>query len=156
MNVAYDQPVDVQLNRHEEDYKKPKSVYKPFSGGGQRLGSPVPGADSSSASAPIQSSAGPSSAQTTSQPPQVDVNPALPTLSLRIQLADGTRLPARFNTTHSIGDVYDFIARASPDSSTRAWVVATTFPSKEHTDKSAVLGELEEFKRGGVAVQKWV
>ncbi|KFY99289.1 hypothetical protein V498_00872 [Pseudogymnoascus sp. VKM F-4517 (FW-2822)] len=156
MNVAYDQPVDVQLNRHEEDYKKPKTVYKPFSGGGQRLGSPVPGAGSSSASAPIQSSAGPSSAQTTSQTPQVEVDPALPTLSLRIQLANGTRLPARFNTTHSIGDVYDFIARASPDSSTRAWVVATTFPSKDHTDKSAVLGELEEFKRGGVAVQKWV
>ncbi|OBT68742.1 hypothetical protein VE03_02221 [Pseudogymnoascus sp. 23342-1-I1] len=156
MNVAYDQPVDVQLNRHEEDYKKPKTVYKPFSGGGQRLGSPVPGADTSSASAPIQSSAGPSSAQTASQTPQVEVDPALPTLSLRIQLANGTRLPARFNTTHSIGDVYDFIARASPDSSTRAWVVATTFPSKDHTDKSAVLGELEEFKRGGVAVQKWV
>ncbi|OBT78629.1 hypothetical protein VF21_02231 [Pseudogymnoascus sp. 05NY08] len=156
MNVAYDQPVDVQLNRHEEDYKKPKTVYKPFSGGGQRLGSPVPGAESSTASAPIQPSAGPSSAQPASQAPQVEVNPALPTLSLRIQLADGTRLPARFNTTHSIGDVYDFIARASPDSSTRAWVVATTFPSKDHTDKSAVLGELEEFKRGGVAVQKWV
>ncbi|KFY06934.1 hypothetical protein V492_07600, partial [Pseudogymnoascus sp. VKM F-4246] len=156
MNVAYDQPVDVQLNRHEEDYKKPKTVYKPFSGGGQRLGSPVPGAETSTASAPIQSSAGPSAAQPASQTPQVDVDPALPTLSLRIQLADGTRLPARFNTTHSIGDVYDFIARASPDSSTRAWVVATTFPSKDHTDKSAVLGELDEFKRGGVAVQKWV
>ncbi|OBT51907.1 hypothetical protein VE04_06792 [Pseudogymnoascus sp. 24MN13] len=128
MNVAYDQPVDVQLNRHEEDYKKPKTVYKPFSGGGQRLGSPVPGAETSTASAPIQTSAGPSSAQPAPQAPQAAVNPALPTLSLRIQLADGTRLPARFNTTHSIGDVYDFIARASPDSSTRPWVVATDVP----------------------------
>jgi UBX domain-containing protein 1 len=31
----------------------------------------------------------------------------------------------------------------------------TTFPSKELTDKSAVLGDMADFKRGGVVVQKW-
>jgi UBX domain-containing protein 1 len=31
----------------------------------------------------------------------------------------------------------------------------TTFPSTELTDKEAILGELKEYKRGGVVVQKW-
>ncbi|KAI9744182.1 MAG: hypothetical protein M1818_002334 [Claussenomyces sp. TS43310] len=156
MNVAPDQEVDVQLHKHEENYVAPKKVYKPFSGGGQRLGSPTPGAPSTSASttAPIPAPAAAAPAASTSV--AQDVDPSQPTLSLRVQLADGTRLPARFNTTHTIGDVYSFIDRASPGSTTRPWVLATTFPNKEHTDKSAVLGDLPEFKRGGTAVQKWL
>lgn len=153
MNVRYDQPVDVVLNKHDENYVKPKSVYKPFSGGGQRLGAPVPGSPPAvEAPAPA---VGLGQAAPQSETPQVEVDASQPTLSLRIQLADGTRLPARFNTSHTIGDVYGFIERASPASSGRAWVVATTFPNKEHTDKGAVLGEMEEFRRGGTAVQKW-
>jgi UBX domain-containing protein 1 len=74
---------------------------------------------------------------------------------LRIQLANGTRLPARFNATHTIGDVYGFIFRALPSSNDRPWVLATTFPNKDHTDKSLALGDVPEFKRGGTAVQKW-
>jgi UBX domain-containing protein 1 len=31
----------------------------------------------------------------------------------------------------------------------------TTFPSKELEDKSVVLGDMSDFKRGGVVVQKW-
>jgi UBX domain-containing protein 1 len=31
----------------------------------------------------------------------------------------------------------------------------TTFPSKELDDREAVLGDLSDFKRGGVVVQKW-
>jgi UBX domain-containing protein 1 len=31
----------------------------------------------------------------------------------------------------------------------------TTFPSKELSDWSVTLGDLPEFKRGGVVVQKW-
>lgn len=154
MNVAYDQPVDVQLNKHDEDYVKPKAVYKPFSGGGQRLGSPVPGV--ATASAPLQAGSPPGASPPAQETPQIDVNPSLPTISLRIQLADGTRLPARFNTTHTIGDVYDFITRSNLGSGARPWVLATTFPNKDHTDKGAALGDVPEFKRGGTAVQKWV
>ena len=31
----------------------------------------------------------------------------------------------------------------------------TTFPSKELDDKAMVLGDMSDFKRGGVVVQKW-
>jgi UBX domain-containing protein 1 len=69
-------------------------------------------------------------------------------------MPDGTRLPARFNTTQTVNDVYDFISRASPELRAGGWVLATTFPNKDHTDKSGVLGEMAEFKKGGTAVVK--
>lgn len=74
---------------------------------------------------------------------------------LRIQMPDGTRLPARFNTTNTVDDVYQYVQRTSSATKSRPWVLATTFPNKEHTDKSLVLGEMPEFKKGGTAVVKW-
>lgn len=152
MGVTADQPVDVQLMKHDENYKPQPKKYKPFSGSGQRLGSPTPGGASTTTTA-TPSTPGPATAS--APVPENTVDSSTPTVSLRIQLANGTRLPARFNTTQTIGDVYDFIGRAAPDSSSRAWVLATTFPNKEHTDKTLALGDVAEFKRGGTAVQKW-
>jgi UBX domain-containing protein 1 len=152
MGVRPDQPVDVQLIKHEDRYKAPPKVYKPFSGSGQRLGSPTPGPSTTTAAAPVAAAPAAASAPTIPQP---EIDSSQPTLSLRIQLANGTRLPARFNATHTIGDVYGFISRALPSSNERPWVLATTFPNKDHTDKSLALGDVPEFKRGGTAVQKW-
>lgn len=158
MNVEPGQAVDVKLEAHRgEKYVAPKKKYTAFGGGGQRLGSPVPGG--SGFSTPPQaapSSASAQSASTASTPqPSVDVNDSAPTLTLQIRLADGTRLPSRFNTTHTIGDVYTFVNRASQSSTERPYTLATTFPTKELTDKDQVLGDMAEFKRGGVIVQKW-
>lgn len=153
MGVRPDQPVDVQLIKHDDKYKAPPKVYKPFSGTGQRLGSPTPGPSSSAAAAPV--AAPTPAASSPASIPQPEIDSSQPTISLRIQLADGTRLPVRFNATHTIGDVYGFIERALPGSNERPWVLATTFPNKDHTDKDLVLGEVPEFKRGGTAVQKW-
>lgn len=147
----------MQLEEHSEKYIQPKKKYKPFSGGGQRLGSPTPGVSSGTAEpAPAAAPTAPSAAAAaTTQAAAVDVNDSQPTLSLQIRLGDGTRMPARFNTTHTIGDVYSFITASNPQSQNRSWVLMTTFPSKELSDKSQVLGDLSEFKRGGVVVQKW-
>lgn len=156
MDVRYDQPVDVKLQQHEENWRQLPRIYRPFGGEGRRLGSPVPGDSASGASAISASTA---ARTATSQPassrqaPEVDSSQ--PTIMLRIQLADGTRLPARFNSTHTVGDVYDFVQRASPESTTRDWVLATTFPNRDHTDRGLALGEMPEFKRGGTAVVKW-
>ncbi|KAL2136214.1 hypothetical protein VTI74DRAFT_4844 [Chaetomium olivicolor] len=152
MNVRFDQRVDVKLQQHNENYRPLPKVYRPFSGEGRRLGSPVPG---EVAAVPPPAAATPTSSSA-SQAPSSGVDESKPTLMLRIQLPDGTRLPARFNTTQTIGDVYDFIQRASPSLSTgRPWVLSTTFPNKEHEEKELVLGEMAEFKRGGTAVVKW-
>lgn len=157
MNVERSQEVDVQLEPHSEKYQQPKKKYKPFSGGGQRLGSPTPGPGSSSEETKPATAAAASTSitPTGSAAPTVDVNDSEPIISLQIRLGDGTRLVSRFNVTHTIGDVYSFVAAATPLGQERAWVLMTTFPSKELQDKSQVLGDLAEFRRGGVVVQKW-
>lgn len=157
MNVQHDQPVDVKLHQHETPYTPQPKSYKPFSGSGQRLGSPVPGDGSATcsalASAAAQSVPAPAASSSADTAPTVDSSQ--PTIMIRIQLPDGTRLPARFNTTHTLADVYGFVQGASPETRSRAWVLATTFPNKEHTDQTLVLGEMPEFKKGGTAVVKW-
>jgi UBX domain-containing protein 1 len=153
MNVRLDQRVDVKLQQHNEDYRPLPKVYRPFGGEGRRLGSPVPGVEQAAAPQPAASTTTTSSS---SQAPATGVDESQPTLMLRIQLPDGTRLPARFNTSQTVGDVYEFIQRASPSiNGGRPWVLSTTFPNKEHEEKGLVLGELAEFKRGGTAVVKW-
>ena len=156
LDVQPGQEVDLNLDPHkDENYVKPKPKYKPFGGSGQRLGSPTPGVASASSSsataAPSQQSAVPGGAAL----PTNDVDESAPTVTLQVRLGDGTRLQSRFNTTQTIGDVYDFVSRASPASAERAWALMTTFPSKELEDKSVVLGDMSDFKRGGVVVQKW-
>ncbi|KAK4034233.1 UBX domain-containing protein 1 [Parachaetomium inaequale] len=153
MNVRLDQRVDVKLQQHNEDYRPLPKVYRPFGGEGRRLGSPVPG--EVAAPEPAAATATAAAASTSSQGPSTGVDESQPTLMLRIQLPDGTRLPARFNTSHTVGDVYDFIQRSSPSINSREWVLSTTFPNKEHEEKGLVLGEMAEFKRGGTAVVKW-
>lgn len=152
MNVNYDQPVNVRLQQHEENFRRLPGVHRSFEGEGRRLGSPVPGAPAAAAAAVPATSA---STSGSTQPPSTSVDESQPTLMLRIQLPDGTRLPARFNTTQTVDDVYQFIQRSFPSANGRPWVLATTFPSKDHTDKSLVLGEMAEFKKGGAAVVKW-
>ncbi|OTB00161.1 hypothetical protein M426DRAFT_324479 [Hypoxylon sp. CI-4A] len=158
MNVRYDEPLDVKLQQHEENYRPLPKVYRPFGGEGRRLGSPVPGEPAAAAVTASSTLATPSVASSAAAPastaPTPSVDDTQPTVMIRIQMPDGTRLPARFNTSQTIDDVYDFITRSSPDLSNGGWVLATTFPNKDHTDKSLVLGEMAEFKKGGTAMVK--
>ncbi|KAL8646775.1 MAG: hypothetical protein Q9226_006717 [Calogaya cf. arnoldii] len=155
LNVERSQEVDVKLDMHEEKYKQPKKKYKPFEGGGQRLGSPTPGDAITSSSATTSLPSMSTVNTTSSQPPSaVNIDDSAPTLSIQIRLGDGTRLVSRFNTTHTIGDVYDFV-RAS-QSQGREFALMTTFPSAELKDMGKALGDMSEFKRGGTVVQKWL
>ena len=155
MNVEKSQEVEVKLEQHQEKYKQPKKKYTPFSGGGQRLGSPAPGPGSTRESTTPSVPTNDVQAAPAAAAPEIQVNDSEPTISLQVRLGDGTRLVSRFNVTHTIGDVYSFVNSSSPSSASRDWVLMTTFPSKELTDKGQVLGDLAEFKRGGVVVQKW-
>lgn len=159
LGVEPGQEVDLQLNPHkDEKYVQPKKKYKPFEGSGQRLGSPTPGPSGLAAPPGTTASATSSSstaAAATGSSPSIPVDDSQPTVSLQIRLGDGTRLQSRFNTSHTIGDVYDFVNAASAASRGRAYALMTTFPSKELSDKAGKLGDLAEFKRGGVLVQKW-
>ena len=61
---------------------------------------------SAAASSSSGSSTGSSSA---TPPPSIPLDPSQPTTSLQIRLADGTRLTAKFNHTHTVNDVRQFI-----------------------------------------------
>ena len=156
LDVQPGQEVDLNLDPHkDENYVKPKPKYKPFGGSGQRLGSPTPGVAAASSSS---TAAAPASAPTQQSPaagPVNEVDESVPTITLQIRLGDGSRVQSRFNTTQTIGDVYNFVSRASTVSGDRQWALMTTFPSKELEDKSVILGDMSDFKRGGVVVQKW-
>ncbi|KAI6081819.1 SEP-domain-containing protein [Hypoxylon rubiginosum] len=155
MNVRYDEPLDVKLQQHDENYRVLPKVYRPFGGEGRRLGSPVPGEAATTATLPTLSTSNTATAApSTAPPPSTSVDESQPTVMIRIQMPDGTRLPARFNTTQTVNDVYDFISRSSPELNAGGWVLATTFPNKDHTDKSLVLGDMAEFKKGGTAMVK--
>lgn len=154
MNVQHDQAVDVKLHQHDTPYTQQPIKYKPFGGAGQRLGSPVPGAGNA-APPPSTPAADPAASSSDLSTPAPAVDSSQPTIMIRIQMPDGTRLPARFNTSHTLGDVYGFVQGASSETRSRSWVLATTFPNKEHSDKDLVLGDMAEFKKGGTAVVKW-
>ncbi|TID22805.1 putative squalene synthase [Venturia nashicola] len=158
LNVEPSQEVDLHLdNQKEAKYVQPKKKYVPFSGSGQRLGSPTPGVATASSSTTTGSSSMQLPSSTTQAPaaPTVEVSDAQPTVTLQIRLGDGTRLTSRFNTTHTVGEVYSFVDRASTVSAQRAYALMTTFPNKELEDKNVKLGDLPELQRGGVVVQKW-
>ncbi|KAK4996248.1 protein phosphatase regulator [Elasticomyces elasticus] len=156
LEVEPGQEVELEVHPHkDEDYVKPKTKYKPFSGGGQRLGAPTPGPSQPSVTTGFASSVTPPTSTPASSAPSVQIDESQPILTLQIRLGNGTRLQSRFNSTHTIGDVYEFVNTANAESRSRNWALMTTFPSKELGDKGVVLGDIAEFKRGGVVVQKW-
>ncbi|KAK3075766.1 protein phosphatase regulator [Teratosphaeriaceae sp. CCFEE 6253] len=156
LDVQPDQEVDLNLDPHkDEKYVKPRSQYKPFGGSGQRLGAPTPGPAPSSSTATSSQPVAAAPASSPQKADEVAVDQSAPIVQLQIRLGDGTQLRSRFNTTHTIGDVYEFVNRASSASTQRPYALMTTFPSRELSDKAQVLGDMADFKRGGVVVQKW-
>lgn len=155
MDVEHGQRCDVRLQQHEEDWHQLPRIYRPFGGQGRRLGSPVPGDGSAPQRAPAPAASSSTPAAAPAPAPVADVDTSQPNVAIRFQMPDGSRLPARFNLTHTIGDLYQFARGASADTRTRSFVIQSTFPSKEYTDHSQKLEEIDAFKRGGIAVVKW-
>lgn len=135
MNVTYGQPVNVKVaHRLQEDYQPPpKKPVKAFSGSGQRLGSVVPGTVTR-----LPVSQGSSSS---SHRPNVglQIDPSQPTTSLQIRLHDGTKLVAKFNQTHTVQDVINFINSSRPNESSTPYRLFAGFPTKEITNYSTSL-----------------
>lgn len=155
MDVEHGQRCDVRLQQHDEDWHQLPRIYRPFGGQGHRLGSPVPG-DTSGSSVPMQAAPATDSSQSAATPAApANVDSSQPTVGVRFQMPDGSRLPARFNLSNTIGDLYQFAANAAPEMRSRNFVIQSTFPSKEHTDREQKLEEVDAFKRGGIAVVKW-
>ncbi|ALC40534.1 p47 [Drosophila busckii] len=136
--------VDVEDHRHE-DFKR-QSMPQSFKGSGQKLGSPVGNISTNQESAPtaattVTSAAAPVdvSNQEASARDALNVNAAAPLTTLQIRLADGSRLAAQFNLTHTVSDIRRFIQAARPQYSNSNFVLVSSFPTRELSDDSSTI-----------------
>lgn len=140
--------VNLDMEDHrDEDFVKPKTSFKAFTGEGQKLGSTAPQVSSiASSSQQAENEAKASSS--------VDVDECEPVTNIQIRLADGGRLVQRFNHTHQIRDIRLFIVDARPPMAATGFVLMTTFPNKELEDEDMTLKDANLLN--AVIVQRFV
>ncbi|KAA8526539.1 hypothetical protein F0562_008258 [Nyssa sinensis] len=120
--------VHVNLTRKEENYPLPEKSHIPFQGVGRTLGS-------TSSTTPAEAAVAATSLNT-APPPSMGlvVDSTLPSTSIQLRLADGTRMVTRFNYHHTIRDIRAFIDASRPGG-TRTYQLQTVgFPPKLLTD----------------------
>ncbi|XP_064398183.1 NSFL1 cofactor p47-like isoform X2 [Halichondria panicea] len=123
--------VDIDLqDRRTENYVQPKRKVVAFSGEGYKLGGVAP---------EVVSHASPSSSATPTPPPSVPIDPDQPTTNVQIRLADGSRVVAKFNHTHTVNDIRQYINLCRPSSS--VYALMTTFPNRELNDPTQTIAE---------------
>ncbi|NXD57298.1 UBX2B protein, partial [Corvus moneduloides] len=128
--------VNLGMEDHQEqEYVKPRLRFKAFSGEGQKLGSLTPEIVSTPSS--------PEEEEKSILNAPVLIDDSMPATKIQIRLADGSRLIQRFNQTHRIKHIRDFIIQSRPAFATTDFVLVTTFPNKELTDESLTLQEAD-------------
>ncbi|TBU26883.1 hypothetical protein BD311DRAFT_808092 [Dichomitus squalens] len=177
LNVSPGQPVELRVVKRLQDAYVPSPrarQAKVFSGQGHRLGSPVapvsslpstssstperasiPGSFPSSSAEPSGSGAGAGAGGRGAQEfgTRFEVDQTKPTTSVQIRLADGTRMVARMNLTHTVGDIRNFINASRPENNARAYAIMTTFPNKELQDDGQTIEAAG--LANAVVVQRW-
>ncbi|KAL7735968.1 hypothetical protein ACLKA6_002400 [Drosophila palustris] len=130
--------VDVEDHRHE-DFKR-QAAPQTFKGSGQKLGSPVgnivlnkdPVATAAVAPGDVAN-------QEASARDALNLNAEAPLTTLQIRLADGSRLAAQFNLTHTVSDIRRFIQTARPQYSDSNFVLVSSFPTRELSDDDSTI-----------------
>ncbi|XP_054650370.1 NSFL1 cofactor p47 [Dunckerocampus dactyliophorus] len=127
--------VNLDMEDHrDEDFSKPKMAFKAFGGEGQKLGSATP--ELISAPATSQQDQAANEAQASAS---VSLDTSQPVTSIQIRLADGGRLVQKFNHSHRVSDLRQYVVVARPAMAAREFVLMTTFPNKELSDESQTL-----------------
>ncbi|XP_048842506.1 UBX domain-containing protein 2A isoform X1 [Brienomyrus brachyistius] len=121
-NSAEEEELEVNVeDLKEEMYVPRKKSFHPFTGRGYRLGSVAPRIIARSPSIHKEDSA--------PTVPSVSLNDTEPVTSLQIWLADGRRLVQKFNLSHRISDVRDFVQQS--ESSGSPFILTTSLPFRE-------------------------
>lgn len=149
LNVEVGQEVDLRVQKMlNKEYKPPKK-HVPFSGTGQRLGSPTPKIiESTFEKAPGGMNNNKEIVF------QHTVNESFPTTTLQIRFGDGSKHVVKFNLTHTVGDIYNFMDANRETNDSRNYVLQTIFPNKEYLDKSLNLKDAGLLNT--VLVQKYI
>ncbi|CAH2285266.1 UBX domain-containing 2B [Pelobates cultripes] len=130
--------INLDMEDHQDqEYIKPKLRFKAFSGEGQKLGSLTPEI--------ISTPSSPEEENKTFLNIDVELDEHVPTTKIQIRLADGSRLIQRFNLSHRIMDVRNFILQSRSEFAHTEFTLVTTFPSIELTDENQTLEEANIF-----------
>uniref|UniRef100_A0A4W5Q3P1 UBX domain protein 2A n=1 Tax=Hucho hucho TaxID=62062 RepID=A0A4W5Q3P1_9TELE len=117
----------------EEAYVPRKKTFHPFSGPGYRLGSVAPRVVVRSPSVHEEGEFLPI--------PMITLDHGLPVTSLQIWLADGRRLVQRFNLSHRISDVHDYVQRCQRNGS--PFILTTSLPFRELQEEELSLEQAD-------------
>ena len=118
--------VHLQMEDHRtEEFLSKKSRFQAFGGSGQVLGSPAPSVSGATASQATltaaaaaaavsnvtsdSSGSGDEAANEQLAISQLNLNDSEPTTNVQIRLADGSRLIGRFNHSHTVGQLRQYI-----------------------------------------------
>ncbi|KAJ3488583.1 hypothetical protein NLI96_g2731 [Meripilus lineatus] len=168
LNVEPGRPVELRVVRRLQDDYVPAPASRrhdggTFMGAGHRLGSPVPATGASSSNTSGMPGAFPSAAANSTSPRGADreslstrfeVDQSLPTTSVQIRLADGTRMVCRMNLTHTVQDIRNFINASRPENNARGYTIGTTFPNRTLEDNTQTIQAAG--LANSVIVQRWV
>lgn len=110
-------------------FQEPEKPRVPFQGVGRTLGS-------SSTSATPEPAVTSTTLNTAQTPSALVVDQSLPTTSIQIRLADGTRLISNFNYHHTIRDIRAFIDASRPEGARNYKLQMMSFPPKLLTDET--------------------
>lgn len=124
--------VHVNVEDHlSEDFVKRAPKFKTFQGSGHTLGNPAPATSEEVAIAATVAASGNPAENEAKASSDLNTNQTQPTTMISIRLNDGSRLAARFNLTHTVQDIRQFVTTARPEFTGRVFSLLTTFPNKE-------------------------
>lgn len=115
----------------EEEYVPKKKKVKAFTGHGQILGGELSSEDPSTSdiSSPVDATGKP------------EVDPSKPTTNIQIRLANGSRMIAKLNTSHTLKDLKNLVRSERPEYAAASFVLMTTFPNKIYSEEEKTIEE---------------
>lgn len=115
--------------------QEPEKRQVPFQGTGRTLGSSsaTENGVEATVSVPLRTAPSPSAG--------LVVDQSLPSTSIQLRLADGTRMVARFNYQHTIDDIRSFIDASRPGGTRTYQLQSVGFPPKVLTDPNQTIEE---------------
>ncbi|KAG7959481.1 hypothetical protein I3843_10G072000 [Carya illinoinensis] len=139
--------VHVNLIRRNENFPEPERRHVPFQGVGRTLGS---------SSAPVTPEPTVTSTTLNSAPTPstgLVVDEALPSTSIQLRFADGTRMVAHFNYHHTINDIRSFIDASRPGGARNYHLQMMGFPPKLLGDSTQTIEQAN--LANSVVIQKF-
>lgn len=125
--------LNMEDHRHEQFMAPVRTKVAPFVGQGHRLGTVTPTLSRPAGATP------PTEHLEANAKKAINLDDSLPTTNIQIRLSDGTRLVARMNHSHTIGDIRKYIVTARPEYEAATFILLTTFPHKELVDDKVTL-----------------